>query len=158
MSFATVKLKPDSSSTLRPNSTLVPSMRITIGTAICKSRAAARHSGSQHVAAQDAAEDIDQHRLHGFVRQQDAESVLDLLRVGAAADVQEIRRTSARVLNDVHGAHRQTRAVHHAGDVAVQLDVVQAELGGFDFQRILFVQVAKFHQFFVAEQARCRRS
>src|SRR5262249_55327211 len=41
MPSATVKLNPDSSRILRPNSTLVPSIRITIGTPIFKSRAAA---------------------------------------------------------------------------------------------------------------------
>src|SRR5258707_15405758 len=41
MPSATVKLNPDSLSIVRPNSTLVPSMRTTIGTFTASSRAAA---------------------------------------------------------------------------------------------------------------------
>ena len=43
-------------------------------------------------------------------------------------------------------------AVHHAADVAVQLDVVQVVLRGFDFQRIFFGDVAQFAEISVAEQ------
>ena len=83
---------------------------------------------------------------------QDAERVLHLLGIRAAADIEEVRRTAAGVLDDVHRRHRQARAVHHAGDVAVELDVVQAELRGFDFERIFFVQIAQFDQVLVTEQ------
>src|SRR2546426_7663647 len=31
-----------------------------------------------------------------------------------SANVEEVRRPPARVLDDVHGGHRQARAVHHA--------------------------------------------
>src|SRR6185436_8263271 len=54
---------------------------------------------------------------------------------------------------DVHGGHGQARAVDHAGDVTVELDVVQAVLGGFYFERIFLIEVAKLPKFFVAEQA-----
>ena len=36
-------------------------------------------------------------------------------------------------------------------DVAIELDVVEAELRSFHFERILFVQIAQFEQFLVAE-------
>ena len=75
-----------------------------------------------------------------------------LLGVGAAADVQKIRRHAARILDDVHGGHRQAGAVHHAADVAVELDVVQAVLRGLDFERIFFGDVAQFFQVGMAEQ------
>ena len=48
------------------------------------------HALRQHVAAQDAAEDVDEDRLHVLVGHQDAERVADLLRVGAAAHVEEV--------------------------------------------------------------------
>jgi hypothetical protein len=44
-------------------------------------------------------------------------------------------------------------AVDHAGDIAVELDVVEAVLRGFDFERIFFVEVAEFAELFMAEQA-----
>ena len=64
---------------------------------------------------------------------------------------------SAGVLDDVHGGHGESRAVHHAGDGAVQLDVVQAEARRLYFERIFFVQIAQFEQILVAVTARCRR-
>src|SRR5262249_17445717 len=90
----------------------------------------------QRVDAQDAAEDVDEHRLHVLVAQQDLEGAGDLLGVGSAADIQEVCRRSTRKLDDVHGGHRQAGAVHHAGDVAVELDVVQPVFRRFDLERI----------------------
>ena len=60
--------------------------------------------------------------------------------------------TAAGQLDDVHRRHRQTGAVDHAGDVAVELDVVQAEFAGFDLQRLFFVQIAQFLDVLVAVQ------
>src|SRR5215471_3788926 len=93
------------------------------------------------VAPHDAAEDVDEDGLDVLVRENDAEGVLDLLFVGASADVQEIRRFAAGELDQVHGRHGQTCAVDHAADVAVELDVVQTELGRLDFQRVLLREI-----------------
>src|SRR5207253_6484716 len=82
------------------------------------------HSSSQRVAAQNTSKNIDQHGLHIGVREQDTEGVLDLFRAGPSADVEEVRRTAACVLDDVHRAHGKPGAVHHASNIAVQLDVV----------------------------------
>ena len=110
------------------------------------------HAVGQCVAAQNAAEDVDEHGFDARVGKQDAERILDLFGVCSAADIKEVRRLSAGVFDDVHGGHREARAVHHAGDVAVELDVVQAEARGFHFQRIFFVQIAQFQQIFVPVQ------
>ena len=75
----------------------------------------------------------------------------DLLFIRAAAYVEEVGRHSACVFDDVHGRHGQARAVHHAADVAVELDVVQVVLGGLNFERVLFGDVAQFLEFRVAE-------
>src|SRR6202453_1935310 len=105
----------------------------------------------QSVDAQDAAEDVDEDGLHVLVGEQDLEGVLDLLLVGAPAHVEEVGRRAAGVLDDVHGRHGQTGAVDHAGDVAIELDVIEGVLRGFHFQRIFFGGVAQFLQFLVAE-------
>ena len=97
----------------------------------------------EDVAAQDAAEDVDEHRLHVLVGHQDPERVLDLLGVGAAADVEEVRRLAARQLDDVHRRHRQAGAVDHAADRAVELDVVERELRRLDLERIFLVEIAQ---------------
>src|ERR1700744_2859844 len=85
------------------------------------------HPLCQGVDAQDAAKNIDEHGLHVLVREQDLEGVLDLLLISTAAHVEEIRGRAAGILDDVHRRYGQAGAVHHAGDVAVQLDVIQGE-------------------------------
>ncbi len=101
------------------------------------------HARGQPVHAQNAAEDVDEDRLHIRVGEQDLKGVLDLLLGCAAAYVEEVGRAAAGVLNDVHGRHGQARAVDHAGDGAVELDVVERVLAGFDFERVFFGGVAQ---------------
>ena len=74
------------------------------------------------VGAGDAAEDVEEDRLHVRIGGDDLERVDDLLRVRAAADVEEVGRLAAVVLHQVHRRHREAGAVHHAADVAVELD------------------------------------
>src|SRR5215475_4562742 len=108
------------------------------------------HAARDHVAPDDAAEDVDQDGLHVSVGQQYAEGVLDALLRRAAAYVEEVSRLAPGQLDDVHRRHRQPGAVDHAGDVAVELDVVEVVFGGFDLERRFFVEVAQFGVFFVA--------
>ena len=51
-----------------------------------------------------------------------------LVGVGRSTDVQEVRWRAAVVLDEVHSGHRQTRAVHAAPDVAVELHVGKTRL------------------------------
>src|SRR5215212_8962675 len=104
-----------------------------------------------HVGADDAAEDVDEHGADGRVGEQDAEGRLDPLLRGAAAHVEEVGGLAARELDDVHRRHREPRAVDHAGDVAVELDVVEVELRRLDLQRLLLVEVAQGVEVRVAE-------
>ena len=69
--------------------------------------------------------------------------MLDLLLRRAAAYIEKVRRAAAGILNDVHGGHGQARAVDHAGDGAVELDVVERVLAGFHFERIFFGRIAQ---------------
>ena len=78
------------------------------------------------VAAHDTAEDVHQNRLHVGVGENDPERPRDALRRGAAAHVEEIGRLAPVELDDIHGRHREAGAVHHAGDIAVQRDVIEA--------------------------------
>ena len=100
-------------------------------------------AGGEPVDAQNAAEDVDEDRLHILVGEQDLEGVLDLLLRCAAAHVEKVGRAAAGVLNDVHRGHGQAGAVDHAGDGAVELDVVERILAGLDFERIFFGSVAQ---------------
>src|SRR5882724_10993382 len=86
------------------------------------------NSGRDHICAHDPAEDVDQYGADVLVREQNPERVLDPLLRSSAADIQKVRGLSAGELDDVHRSHRQTRAVNHATDVTVELDVVQIVL------------------------------
>src|SRR5580693_5091059 len=77
----------------------------------------------------------------------------DLFGVGSPAYVEEVCRQSASVLDDIHGGHGQSRAIHHAADVPVELDVIQTVLGGLDFERIFLGDVAQFAKISMPEQS-----
>ena len=79
----------------------------------------------EHVAAQDAAEYVDEHGSHILVGHQDLEGVADLFCIRAAADIQEVCGFAPSQLDDVHRRHGESRAVHHAADVAIEADVVE---------------------------------
>ena len=85
-----------------------------------------------HVAAHDAAEDVDQDALDVGVGEDDLERGGHPLLGGAAADIEEIGRRAAIELDDVHRRHREAGAVDHAADIAVELDVVERVLGGLE--------------------------
>ena len=106
----------------------------------------------EHVAAQDAAEDVDEDGLHRGVGQDDLEGRLHLLGVGAAADVEEVGGLAAGGLDRVHRRHGEAGAVHHAADVAVERDVAQVVLRRLDLARILLVRIAQLAQVGVAEE------
>ena len=56
------------------------------------------------------------------------------------------------MLDDVHRGHGQTGAIHETRNAAVQLDVIQRELAGFDFQRRFLVQITHRQDVRVAVQ------
>ncbi len=104
------------------------------------------------VALHNAAEDVNQNAFHVGIGQDDFEGGGDLVFVGASTDVEEVGRRAAEALDDVHGRHGKACAVDHASDVAVECDVGQVVLGGFDFLRVFFVQVAELLNVRVLEQ------
>ena len=69
--------------------------------------------------------------------------MLDLFLSCPAAHIQKVRGRAAGVLNNVHRRHGQARAVHHAGNGAIQLDVVERVLARFHFQRIFLGRIAQ---------------
>src|SRR5690606_31576650 len=104
-----------------------------------------------HVAADDAAEDVDEDALD-LVRGQDQLEGLDhALLVRAAADVEEVRRLAAVELDHVHGGHGQAGAVDHAADVAVHGHVVDVQLRGGHLGLVFLRLVTQGDQFLVAE-------
>ena len=70
-------------------------------------------------------------------------SVIYVPPAGAAAAIE---------LGDVHRRHGQAGAVDQAADVAVERDVVEIELRGLDFIRVLLVEVTHRDDIGMAEQ------
>jgi hypothetical protein len=109
-------------------------------------------SGGDNIAAHNASEYIDQDRFDAGIGEQNPEGILHLLCRGAASHIEKVRRAPSCELDDVHCRHGESRAIDHAGDIAVELDVVQTELARFDLERFFFVQIAKFLDVLVAVQ------
>src|ERR1700738_406349 len=108
------------------------------------------HALGDDVAFHDAAENVDQDALHIGIGGDDLERCRDLGLVGAAADVEEVRRRHAVEFDDVHRRHRQAGAVDHAADVAVKRDVVEIVFRRLDFLGIFLGLVAQRQHFRVA--------
>ena len=153
----TWKFSPDSFRIWRPSSTLVPSSRSTMGTFTFKLRAAATTPVARRSTRRMPPKMLMKMAFTLRVGEQDLKGVLDLLLGCAAAHIQEIGGAAAGVLNDVHGGHGQARAVDHAGDGAVELDVVERVFAGLDFKRVFFGGVAQRLDVGDGGRARCRR-
>ena len=87
---------PPRCSSWRPSTSLVPSRRTTNGTDGLISLERRDQALGDLVAARDAAEDVEQHRLDGVVGEDQLDRLLDLLGVRAAAGVEEVRRARRR--------------------------------------------------------------
>src|SRR6185437_1793242 len=101
------------------------------------------HALGDDVAAHDPAEDVHQNSFDMGIGEDELEGCGYPLARGTAADIEEIGRRTAIELDDVHGGHGEPGAIHHAADIAVELDVVEAMLGRFEFGRVLFRLVAQ---------------
>ena len=152
MSSAITRARPDSASIFLPSSTLVPSIRRTTGSLRPSFFTAAIMPSASRSTRRMPPNTLMNTALTRRIGGQDAEGVLDLLRRGAAAHVEEVGGLAARELDDVHGGHGEARAVDHAADAAVELDVVEAVLRGLDVERRLLVDVAQGHDLGVAEE------
>ena len=105
------------------------------------------------VALHDATENVHQNTFDVLVFQNQLERGSDLLFVRAAADVEKVRGFAAGEFDDVHCRHREACAVDEAADVAVEADVTEFMLAGFDFRRIFFGEVAHFHNIGMPKQS-----
>ncbi len=110
------------------------------------------------VAAHDAAEDVDEDPLDVAVLENDLEGLGDLFAGRSAADVEEVGRLAAVLIEHVEGRHGQTGAVDHAADVAGQLDVGEVVFAGGDFQRVELRVVDACRGIRGGGTWRCRRS
>src|SRR6185437_4582498 len=104
------------------------------------------HAIGDEIAADDAAEDVDQHRANLRIREDELERRGHPLAGRTAADVEEVGRLAAVQLDQIHGRHREARAVDHACDVTVQRDVVELVLAGAALHRIFLGRIAKLCQ------------
>src|SRR6266550_18982 len=90
------------------------------------------------VATRDPAEHVDHDSLDLRVHEDHCQCVLDHLGLGAAADIAEVRGSSARALHQVESAHAQTGSVADDPDVAIERDISQVALLRLDLVRVAF--------------------
>src|SRR5450759_110121 len=95
------------------------------------------------VATRDTAKDVDQDGLDVGIVEDQLDGTADRFVSGTAAHIQEVGRLAAVMLHEIHRGHRQTGAIDHAADSAVQPNEVDAELSGPGVRRILLVTVAE---------------
>ena len=114
----------------RPSSALVPSRRMTIGASMSTRLERLDDAVGDLFAPGDAAEDVDEDRLHARVVVDDLEGAGHDVGVGAAADVEEVGRLATDLVDDVERAHGQPGAVGDDADGALEADVLQALLVG----------------------------
>lgn len=88
---------------------------------------------SNRVAFHYSPENVNKNALHTWVPIKDLERSLYLFSLGATAHVKEVSGFTALKLYNVHCSHSQTGAVHHAANVSVERNVVQANSSGLRF-------------------------
>ena len=103
------------------------------------------------VAADDAAEDVDEDGGDLGVGGDEVEGALDGLGGGSATDVEEVGGCATVELDNVHGGHGETGTVDEAADVTVKLDEVEAGLGGLDLIGVLLGGVAPLKDLLLSE-------
>ena len=96
------------------------------------------------IAARYAAEHVDYDALDLRVHEDHRQGILDHLGLRPAADVTEVGGPAARTLHEVQRAHAQSGAVADDPDVAVERNIGEAALFGFDLVRVPLDQSAVF--------------
>ena len=94
------------------------------------------------VAARDAAEDVEEDRLHLRILRDHGERIDDSLRVAAAAEVTEVGGPASREGDHVDRRHRQSGAVAADADLAVELHVGDVLGAGERLERVGRILVA----------------
>ena len=105
----------------------------------------------------DATEDVDEDRSHRRVVVDDLQRVRHHLRVRAAADVEEVRRLAADLVDDVARRHRESGAVCDDADRAVEPDVLEALLAPPRARAGRASRVLRSSSHSCGGTARCRR-
>ena len=86
------------------------------------------------------------------VGQDQLECRRNLLRGCTATNIEKVCRLTAVQLDQIHGRHGKTRAVHHAGNIAVEGNVVEVMLRSFAFRLVFLRLVTQFRDFLLPEQ------
>ena len=148
-----MKSSPDAARISRPFSTLVPSRRSTMGTSIKSSFAAATIPAASTSTFRMPPNMLMRIALTFGSERMIRNPFLIWSLSAPRAHVEKVGGHAPRVLDDVHGGHREACAVHHAADVPVELDVVEPVVDCVGLERFLLVEVAQFGQVRVPEQS-----
>ena len=104
------------------SASFVPVRRITMGTVDLELPRGGHDAVGHVVGSRDAAENIEEDRFDVGIAGDDLERGNHFLGIRAAADVEEVGRISPVELDQIHRGHGESRAVHHAADIAIELD------------------------------------
>ena len=141
----------------RPSSSLVPSSRTTIGTCTSIWSSAWRipfATSSQRVIPPKM---LNSTAFTFWIREQHLERGHDLIGLGAAAHVEEVRGAAARLRDHVERRHHEPGAVAEDSDLAVELHVRDATLLRHLLLRVLGGGVSHLGHLRAGGTARCRR-
>jgi len=103
------------------------------------------------VATDDTTEDVDEDGSNLGVAGDQVERLPDSLGCSTATNVEEVSGRTAVQLDNVHGSHGETGTVDEAANVTVELDEVEANLGGLDFLGVLLGDVPPVEYLLLAE-------
>src|SRR5437899_10479952 len=92
-------------------------------------------AGRNDVALHDAAENVDENSFNVGIAENDFKRGRYLFLACVTAHIEEVGRTSAVMLNDVHGRHGQPSAIDEASDCSIVLGEVEIEFTGPGLQR-----------------------
>jgi len=103
------------------------------------------------VATNDTTENVDKDGSNLGVASNELEGTSDGSGSGTTANIEEVGGLTSVELDDVHGGHGKTGTVDEAANVTVELDEVQARLGGLDLVGVLLGGVAPLEDLLLSE-------
>ena len=150
MSSAEVNASPDSPRSFLPSSTFVPSKRTTNGTfsPTCFTAAITPAAIVSHFMMPPKMFTKIPRTVGSAVMILNAAVTFSVVALPPTS--KKVGRLAAEVLDGVHGRHRQSGAVDHASDAAVQLDEAEIIALGLGLRRLFLVEIAIAFEFMVS--------
>ena len=105
------------------------------------------------VASKDSTEDVDEDSFDFGIGVKKFQGFCQLLAFGATADIKEIGGLTSVEFDDIHSGHGKTGAVDEAANVTSDMDVVEVEVLGVLFARVILSLVLLSGEILLTEQS-----